>query len=63
MKLPPYTVQRHRRNMPMEGTLVVAMTMQRYRPDLVPGQTMKAHLKGTLRPRPGVCMTLHGTAI
>ncbi len=44
-------VQRHR-NMLMEATLVVAMVMQRYRLDLMPGQMIKAHLKGTLRPRP-----------
>jgi len=47
--------------MPMEATLVVAMTMQRYRLDLMPGQTVKAHSKGTLRPRPGVWMTPHNT--
>ncbi len=29
------------------------MTMQRYRLDLMTGQTVKAQLKGTLRPRPG----------
>jgi hypothetical protein len=40
----PYTVQRYR-NMLMEASLVVAMTMQRYRL-LVPGQTIKAHLRG-----------------
>ena len=45
----------------MEATLVVAMTMQRYRLDLMPGQTVKAHPKGTLRPRPGVWMTPHRT--
>ena len=38
----------------MEATLVVAMIMQRYRLDLMSGQTVKAHSKGTLRPRPGV---------
>jgi hypothetical protein len=39
----------------METTLIVAMTMQRYRLDLVPGQTVKAQAKATLRP--GVWMT------
>lgn len=43
----------------MEATLVVAMVMQRYRLDLMPGQTVKAHPKGTLRPRPGVWMIPH----
>ncbi|CAA9435812.1 MAG: Cytochrome P450 [uncultured Rubrobacteraceae bacterium] len=43
----------------MEATLVVAMVMQRYRLDLVPGQTVKARPKGTLRPRPGVWMVPH----
>jgi hypothetical protein len=38
---------------------VIAMTAQRYRLDLVPGQTVKAKLKGTLRPRPAVWMTPH----
>lgn len=46
----------------MEATLVVAMVTQRYRLDLVPGQTVKANPKGTLRPRPGVWMTPHSTA-
>ncbi len=45
----------------MEATLIVAMTMQRYRLDLLPGQTVKAQPKGTLRQRPGVWMTLHST--
>jgi hypothetical protein len=45
----------------MEATLVVAMTMQRYRLDLMLGQTIKAHPKGTLRPRPGVWMMPHST--
>ena len=60
MKLAPYTMQRHR-TMPMEASLVVAMTMQRYQLALVPGQTVKAHPKGTLRPRPGVWMMPHST--
>ena len=38
----------------MEATLVVATAMQRYRLDLMLGQTVKAHPKGTLQPRPGV---------
>jgi hypothetical protein len=49
----------------MEATLIAAMIMQRYRLDLMPGQTVKAQPKGTLRPRPGVWMTPHratGTA-
>ncbi len=41
----------------MEATLVVAMVMQRYRLDLVPGRTVDPSPKGTLRPRPGVWMT------
>ena len=41
----------------MEATLVVAMVMQRYRLDLVPGQTVEPTPKGTLRPRPAVWMT------
>ncbi len=41
----------------MEATLVVAMVMQRYRLDLVPGRTVAPNPKGTLRPRPGVWMT------
>ncbi len=45
----------------MEATLIVAMVMQRYRLDLMPGQTVKAHPKGTLRPRPGVWMMPHRT--
>ncbi len=45
----------------MEATLVVAMVMQRYRLDLMPGQTVKAHPKGTLRPHPGMWMTPHST--
>lgn len=40
----------------MEATLVVATVMQRYRLDLVPGQTVEPNPKGTLRPRPGVWM-------
>ena len=43
----------------MEATLVIAMTMQRYRLDLVPGQTVEAKPRGTLRPRPAVWMTPH----
>ena len=43
----------------MEAILIVAMTMQRYRLDLMPGQTVGAHPKGTLRPRPGVWMMPH----
>ena len=43
----------------MEATLVVAMVMQRYRLDLMSGQTVKANPRGTLRPRPGVWMTPH----
>ena len=39
-----------------EATLVIALTAQRYRLDLVPGQTVKAKPKGTLRPRPAVWM-------
>ena len=42
-----------------EATLVIAMTAQRYRLDLVPGQTVKAKPRGTLRPRPAVWMTPH----
>ena len=43
----------------MEAALIVAMTMQRYRLDLVPGQTVKAQANATLRPRPGGWMTPH----
>jgi len=46
----------------MEATLVVAMVVQRYRLDLMPGQTVKAQLKGTLRPHPGVWMTQRSIA-
>ncbi len=46
----------------MEATLLVAMTMQRYRLDLMPGRTGKAQPKGTLRPRPGVWMTQRSIA-
>ncbi len=42
-----------------EAILVIAMTMQRYRLDLVPCRTVKAQPKGTLRPRPAVWMTPH----
>ena len=35
----------------MEAALVVAMVMQRYRLDVMPGQTVKAYPEGTLRPR------------
>ncbi len=45
----------------MEATLVVAMVMQRYRLDLMPGQTVKANPKGTLKPRPGAWITPNGT--
>ncbi len=38
----------------VEATLVVAMVMQRYRLDLMPGQTVKAQHKVTLRPGSGV---------
>ena len=41
----------------MEATLIVAMVMQRYRLDLVPGHTVDPNPRGTLRPRPGVWMT------
>ncbi|MEJ7870649.1 MAG: hypothetical protein WKF67_00210, partial [Rubrobacteraceae bacterium] len=50
---------------PIDVTLIVAMTMQHYRLDLMPGQTVKTQPKGTLRPRPGVWMAPHratGTA-
>lgn len=43
----------------MEATLIIAMTMQRFRLDLVPGQMVKAHPRGTLRSRPAVWMTPH----
>ncbi len=46
----------------MEATLIVAMTMQRYRLDLMTGQTVKVNPKGTLRPRPGVWMTQRSIA-
>lgn len=45
----------------MEATLVVATVMQRYRLDLVPGRTVEPKPKGTLRPHPGVWMTLRPT--
>ena len=41
----------------MEATLIVAMVMQRYRLDLVPGKTVEPNPRGTLRPHPGVWMT------
>ena len=47
----------------MEATLVVAMVVQRYRLDLVPGQTVKTRPKATLRPRPGVWMTPRKTTV
>jgi len=37
------------------------MTMQRYPLDLMPGQTVKANPKGTLRPCPGVWMMPHSS--
>jgi len=37
----------------MEAALIVAVVVQRYRLGLMPDQTAKAQLKGTLRPRPG----------
>ena len=49
----------------MEATPIVVIVMQRYRLDLMPGQTVKTQPKGTLRPRPGVWMAPHratGTA-
>ncbi len=46
----------------MEATLVVVMVMQRYRLDLMTGQTVKVNPKGTLRPRPGVWMTQRSIA-
>ncbi len=45
----------------MEATLVVVIVMQRYRLDLMPGQTGKAQPKGTLRPRPVMWMMPHST--
>ena len=38
---------------------MISMTAQRYRLDLVPGQTVKAKPKGTPRPGPAVWMTPH----
>lgn len=40
----------------MEATLILAMVMQRYRLDLVPGRPVDPNPRGTLRPRPGVWM-------
>jgi len=38
----------------MEATPIVVIVMQRYRLDLMPGQTVKVNPKGTLHPRPDV---------
>lgn len=46
----------------MEATLVVAAVAQRYRLDLVPGQEVKARVKGTLTPVPGVWVKLRHAA-
>ena len=42
----------------LEGALVLAEVGQRYRPSLVPGQVIKPHWSGTLRPEGNVMMTL-----
>ena len=42
----------------LEGALVLAEVGQRYKPRLVPGQEMKSHWSGTLRPDGDVLMVL-----
>ena len=42
----------------MEGTLILAAIAQRYRITLVPGQSVTPDTTFTLRPRPGVEVTL-----
>lgn len=42
----------------MEAQLILAMTFNRFRLSLVPGQPVKARAASTLRPHPGVLMTL-----
>lgn len=46
----------------MEATLVVAAVARRYRLDLIPGQEVKARVKGTLAPHPGVLVKLRHAA-
>jgi cytochrome P450 len=46
----------------MEATLVLAMAAQRFRLHLVPGRPVRAEPTSTLRPRPGVWMTVHPRA-
>ena len=46
----------------MEAQLVLAMTLQRYRLRLVPGQPVEPEMRLTLRPRGGLPMTLERAA-
>ncbi len=43
----------------VEGTLLAAMTAQRFRFDLVPGTRIRREMAITLRPRDGMPMTVH----
>ena len=43
----------------MEATLIVASVVRRYRLDLVSGREVKLKEKGSLKPFPGLSMTLH----
>jgi cytochrome P450 len=42
----------------MEAQLILAMLMQRYRMEAVPGRVAEPELSGTLRPKGGVWVTL-----
>jgi cytochrome P450 len=42
----------------MESVLLLAMTAQRYRLHLVPGRPVRVQPTSTLRPQPGVFMTV-----
>lgn len=42
----------------MEGTLVLAMLLQRYKISLVPGQTIKPNISATLKPAKGIRATM-----
>ncbi|HZN94754.1 MAG TPA: cytochrome P450 [Myxococcales bacterium] len=46
----------------MEAILILAMAAQRYRLHLVPGRPVRARPTSTLRPQPGVWMTVHPRA-
>ena len=46
----------------MQATLVVSAVSQRYRLALVPGQEVRAQPKATLKPLPGVWITLHAAS-